>query len=148
MDTRRKKVNFPELQSSTVKVLRMDNLWVFFYFNDTNNYDLITIRLKKLYLICLPDTPEVVLDIASLDQNSQDNRDSLRHLQRKWPTSFWTQFKMLAWRNAKQSRWRIFDECLLAHSAFVAVFYCILYYQIPQTTETLRDRMGAVSIYY
>ena len=54
---------------------------------------------------------------------------------------------MLAWRNAKQSRWRIFDERILTHSAIVAVFYCIIYYQIPQTTETLRDRMGAVSNY-
>nr|XP_022319289.1 ABC transporter G family member 14-like [Crassostrea virginica] len=109
------------------------------YVNGVNHDAILCIRYQKK-----KDTPEVFLDAASLNQNSHDNHDSFRHLQRKWPTSFWTQFKMLAWRNAKQSRWRIFDERILTHSAIVAVFYCIIYYQIPQTTETLRDRMGAV----
>lgn len=90
------------------------------------------------------DTSEVVLEISSLEKGFQERVELTQPLRKKWPTSFWTQFKMLAWRNAKQSRWRIFDDCVLAHATIIAIAYCILYYQIPGTTETLRDRMGAV----
>lgn len=90
-------------------------------------------------------TSEIVLDISSLEKGVQARVETTGPSHnKKWPTSFWTQFKMLSWRNAKQSRWRIFDDCVLAHAAIVAVAYCVLYYQIPDTIETLRDRMGAV----
>lgn len=101
---------------------------------------------QNIFVLLDACTSEIVLDISSLEKGVQARVETTGpSYNKKWPTSFWTQFKMLSWRNAKQSRWRIFDECILAHAAIVAIAYCVLYYQIPDTIETLRDRMGAVS---
>ncbi|XP_061178497.1 uncharacterized protein LOC133187152 isoform X2 [Saccostrea echinata] len=88
------------------------------------------------------DPTEIVLDVSSLEHVSTSNLE--RSINRKWAASFWTQFRMLSWRNAKQSRWRIFDECILGQALIVGIIFCVIYYQIPSSNDTLRDRMGAV----
>ncbi|XP_062571630.1 uncharacterized protein LOC134233657 isoform X2 [Saccostrea cucullata] len=88
------------------------------------------------------DPTEIALDVSTHEHVSTPYLE--RPLNRKWAASFWTQFRMLSWRNAKQSKWRIFDECNLIHTLIVASIYCVLYYQIPVSNDTLRDRMGAV----
>ncbi|XP_062604374.1 uncharacterized protein LOC134266152 [Saccostrea cucullata] len=88
------------------------------------------------------DPAEIALDVSTLEHVSTGNIE--RPVNRKWAASFWTQFRMLSWRNAKQSKWRIFDKCNLIHTLIIASIYCVLYYQIPVSNDTLRDRMGAV----
>ncbi|XP_061184373.1 uncharacterized protein LOC133192373 [Saccostrea echinata] len=88
------------------------------------------------------DPTEIVLNVSSLKHVSTSNLE--RPLNTKWAASFWTQFRMLSWRNAKQSKWRIFDECNLIHALIVGSIFCVIYYQIPSSNDTLRDRMGAV----
>lgn len=65
---------------------------------------------------------------------------------RRWPTSFWTQFKMLNWRSYKQSKGRIFHKFDIIQAACIATVASILYFQIDSTVKTVRDRMGLVSI--
>ncbi|XP_033747907.1 ABC transporter G family member 14-like [Pecten maximus] len=65
---------------------------------------------------------------------------------RRWPTSFWTQFKMLNWRSYKQSKGRIFHKFDLIQSACIASFASVLYFQIDNSVKTVRDRMGLVSM--
>ncbi|XP_061180331.1 uncharacterized protein LOC133188869 [Saccostrea echinata] len=90
------------------------------------------------------DPTEIVLDVSSVEHVAIHN--PRRPLNRKWATSFWTQLRMLCWRNAKQSKWRIFDVCRVAQALIIGATVCIVYYQIPNSNDTLRDRMGAVFI--
>ncbi|XP_056007788.1 uncharacterized protein LOC125666691 [Ostrea edulis] len=88
------------------------------------------------------DPSEVVLDVSSVDDVVTSRVEFSIH--KKWEASFWTQFRMLCWRNTKQSKWRIFDDCTIAHTLIVCCVFCVIYYQIPHTIDTLRNRMGAV----
>ncbi|XP_060063730.1 uncharacterized protein LOC132544179 [Ylistrum balloti] len=65
---------------------------------------------------------------------------------RRWSTSIWTQFKMLNWRSYKQSKGRIFEKFDLLQAAFIASFASILFFQIDDSINTVRDRMGLVTI--
>ncbi|XP_021349693.1 ABC transporter G family member 14-like isoform X1 [Mizuhopecten yessoensis] len=65
---------------------------------------------------------------------------------RRWPTSFWTQFKMLNWRSYKQSKGRILHKFDLIQSAFIAAFVSRLFYQTEDSVNTVRDRMGLLMI--
>ena len=76
--------------------------------------------------------------------NMKDVADEERPIIRTWPTSFYTQYKMLTWRNFKQSKGRIFDRAETALALFIAILGGLLYFRIPNTLETFRDRLGLV----
>ena len=65
----------------------------------------------------------------------------------KWPTSFQTQFKMLTWRNFKQSKGRILHLYDVIKYIVVAAIIGTLYYQIQQNEDTVRDRVGLVTMF-
>jgi hypothetical protein len=92
----------------------------------------------------LLDPSEIMLDVSSLDHVVSNDVEF--PINKKWGASFWTQFRMLCWRNTKQSKWRIFDDCTVAHTLIVCCAFCIIYYQIPHTIDSLRNRMGSVRI--
>ena len=64
----------------------------------------------------------------------------------RWPTSFQTQFKMLTWRNFKQSKGRILHLYDVIKYIVVAAIIGTLYYQIQQNEDTVRDRVGLVTM--
>ncbi|WAR01372.1 AB22G-like protein [Mya arenaria] len=62
----------------------------------------------------------------------------------RWPTGFWTQFRMLTWRNYKQSKGRLFQYHDLVFFAVMSAIVSLLFFQIPNTADVFRDRMGLV----
>ncbi|XP_046556843.1 ABC transporter G family member 22-like [Haliotis rubra] len=64
------------------------------------------------------------------------------HHGRRYPTSFWMQYKMHMWRTYKQSRGRILSLHSVIGSLALAVIVGIIWFQIPRTADTVRDRMG------
>ncbi|XP_052797603.1 uncharacterized protein LOC128229820 [Mya arenaria] len=70
--------------------------------------------------------------------------DYVQNKQTRWPTDFWTQFKMLTWRNYKQSKSRIFEYHDLMHFAVMAAVAGVLFFQIPKDADVFRDRMGLI----
>ncbi|XP_056008436.1 uncharacterized protein LOC125666368 [Ostrea edulis] len=88
------------------------------------------------------DPTGIVLDVSSLQHMAITS--PARSLNRKWGISFWTQFRMLCWRNVKQSRSRVFDECIIAHALIFGCVFSVIYYQMTHSLDTFHDRMGAV----
>ncbi|XP_067673746.1 uncharacterized protein [Haliotis asinina] len=59
-----------------------------------------------------------------------------------YPTSFWTQYKMHMWRTYKQSHGRILSLHAIIGSLVLAVVVGIIWFQMPRTSVSVRDRMG------
>ncbi|XP_046351559.2 ABC transporter G family member 22-like [Haliotis rufescens] len=60
----------------------------------------------------------------------------------RYPTSFWTQYKMHMWRTYKQSRGRILSMHSIIGMLALAVIVGFIWFQIPRTADSVRDRMG------
>ncbi|WAR01365.1 AB22G-like protein [Mya arenaria] len=68
-------------------------------------------------------------------------KHNAQNTQAKWPTNVWTQFRMLSWRNYKQSKSRIFEYHDLIYFAVTAAVCGVLFFQIPKDADVFRDRM-------
>ncbi|KAL3885005.1 hypothetical protein ACJMK2_025104 [Sinanodonta woodiana] len=86
---------------------------------------------------------------VAINSDSSDNRTVKETLEetQKWPTSFSTQLRMLSWRTFKVSRGRILHLYELLQALILAVVLGLVFFQIPHTIESIRDRMGLVRIY-
>ncbi|XP_046556875.1 ABC transporter G family member 22-like [Haliotis rubra] len=62
----------------------------------------------------------------------------------RWPTCFWTQYKMLNWRTFKQSRGRILSKYAISNALILATVVGILWFQMERTHKNIRDRMGMI----
>lgn len=62
-----------------------------------------------------------------------------------WPTSFWIQYRMLTWRQFKQSKGTILDHYEVISALIMAVVGGMIYFQTEYSYRTLRDKMGTVS---
>ncbi|CAI9722128.1 ABC transporter G family member 21-like [Octopus vulgaris] len=60
----------------------------------------------------------------------------------KWPTSFWTQFRWLAWRNFKQSKTRIVSKFEIFRTISLGIAIGLLYFQTERTEDRIRDVKG------
>eukprot|EP00106_Octopus_bimaculoides_P007545 XP_014774987.1 PREDICTED: ABC transporter G family member 14-like [Octopus bimaculoides] len=60
----------------------------------------------------------------------------------KWPTSFWTQFRWLAWRNFKQSKSRIVSKFEIFRTISLGIAIGLLYFQTERTEDRIRDVKG------
>ncbi|XP_052269377.1 uncharacterized protein LOC127870861 isoform X3 [Dreissena polymorpha] len=89
------------------------------------------------------DPGSVRMSLLDLD-NDLDAKDSVTNDNQKWPTGFWTQYSQLTIRTFKQSRSRILTVNKCAENLLVCAFVCLIFFQLPRTEDTLRDRMGAV----
>ncbi|OWF52254.1 ABC transporter G family member 14 [Mizuhopecten yessoensis] len=88
-----------------------------------------------------------LMHVRTFSDDGKTGGDAVeRETTRRWPTSFWTQFKMLNWRSYKQSKGRILHKFDLIQAAFIAAFASILFFQIEDSANTVRDRMGLVMI--
>ena len=69
-------------------------------------------------------------------------------LDQKWPTGWVTQYIQLTLRTFRQSRTRIMSKLKILESVVLCILVSLVWFQLPRTEETLRDRMGAVSSLY
>ena len=65
---------------------------------------------------------------------------------RKWPTGFLTQYKHLTIRAFKLSRSNILDISKILQQVVICAIFSLIWFQLPRSEDTLRDRMGAVSM--
>ncbi|KAK3084059.1 hypothetical protein FSP39_007436 [Pinctada imbricata] len=70
-----------------------------------------------------------------------DNLDNNSH-GKIWPTTFWTQYYLLTWRNFKQVKGRLFRVPLTLPVLWTALILGMMYFHISKELDTLRDRMG------
>ena len=68
-------------------------------------------------------------------------------MKRKQNGRFWTQYKNLTLRSFKLSAVRILDRVKLIENILICLIVSAIWFQLPRSEETLRDRMGAVSIH-
>ncbi|CAH1772251.1 unnamed protein product [Owenia fusiformis] len=70
---------------------------------------------------------------------------------KKWMTSWWTQYSVLTQRNLYQAKDRILSKFNIIQTLFLAVLASLFWFQIERTEVTLRDRIGLIfftSIYF
>lgn len=65
---------------------------------------------------------------------------------KKWPTGFFVQYKYLTIRTFQLAKSRHLDPTKLVENAVVCLLFTLIWFQLPRVEETVRDRMGAVSI--
>lgn len=63
---------------------------------------------------------------------------------KKWPTGFLTQYKQLTLRTFKTSKSQMFSKFKLIETVVLTAIVSLIWFQLPRTEETLRDRMGVV----
>ncbi|XP_052074941.1 uncharacterized protein LOC127712505 [Mytilus californianus] len=73
-----------------------------------------------------------------------DKEETSVHSHHAWPTSFWTQYRMLTWRQFRQSKGRILHKYEIIQSILLALLGGILYFQTDYSYRTLRDKMGTI----
>jgi len=84
---------------------------------------------------------------SSLLEIDVDKENVFDEAKTKWPTGFWTQYKNLTLRSFKLSAVRILDRVKLIENILICLIVSAIWFQLPRSEETLRDRMGAVSIH-
>ncbi|XP_045171648.2 uncharacterized protein LOC123533818 isoform X2 [Mercenaria mercenaria] len=62
--------------------------------------------------------------------------------QQRWPCGFYTQFRMLFWRNFKQSRGRILHLFGVIHYVVIAAFVSMAFFKISSDAKDSRDKMS------
>ncbi|KAK3101924.1 hypothetical protein FSP39_007394 [Pinctada imbricata] len=62
----------------------------------------------------------------------------------KWPTGFLMQYKHLTIRAFKLSRPQILDVTKLVQNVVICAIFSLIWFQLPRSEDTLRDRMGAI----
>ncbi|XP_046851488.1 ABC transporter G family member 9-like isoform X2 [Xenia sp. Carnegie-2017] len=83
-----------------------------------------------------------------MDNSSEDSDDDngyhgfhLDHRD-KWPTSFWTQFRVLTHRTFKQSMPIILSKLNLVQNVLLALIIGLIWFQVPHKEESINDRRG------
>ena len=82
-----------------------------------------------------------LVDLAEDREVAYKDSDS----DQKWPTGWATQYIQLTLRTFRQSRTRIMSKLKILESVVLCILVSLVWFQLPRTEETLRDRMGAVS---
>lgn len=99
----------------------------------------------KYYFSKKTETDSVHVSLVHLDgQESNHTFEDQSHSQ-KWATGWVTQYVQLTKRTFRQSRTRILSRLKIMESVLLCLLVSIVWFQLPHTEETLRDRMGAVS---
>ncbi|KAK3084820.1 hypothetical protein FSP39_019556 [Pinctada imbricata] len=76
------------------------------------------------------------------DMTTKETTKAGEQTARVWPNSFWAQYKILTWRNYRQAKGRIIDRKTTIQALIVGLVGGLVYFQIPDTLDTFRDRMG------
>lgn len=85
--------------------------------------------------------------VSLMELDKADNVSSSRTPldDKKWPTGFLTQYKQLTLRTFKTSKSQMFSKFKLIETVVLTAIVSLIWFQLPRTEETLRDRMGVVS---
>lgn len=88
--------------------------------------------------------------VSLMELDKADNVSSSRTPldDKKWPTGFLTQYKQLTLRTFKTSKSQMFSKFKLIETVVLTAIVSLIWFQLPRTEETLRDRMGVVSTVY
>ncbi|PVD33949.1 hypothetical protein C0Q70_05211 [Pomacea canaliculata] len=98
----------------------------------------------KYYFSQKTETDSVHVSLVHLDgQESNHTFEDQSHTQ-KWATGWVTQYVQLTTRTFRQSRTRILSRLKIMESVLLCLLVSIVWFQLPHTEETLRDRMGAL----
>ncbi|KAK3609946.1 hypothetical protein CHS0354_011775 [Potamilus streckersoni] len=89
---------------------------------------------------------EESVQIATRDSSDQRTVKETLQETKKWPTYFSTQLHMLSWRTFKVSRGRILHLYELLQSIILAVALGLVFFQVPHTIGSIRDRMGLLYV--
>ncbi|KAL5007552.1 hypothetical protein ScPMuIL_016358 [Solemya velum] len=84
------------------------------------------------------DAGSVHISLMELDE------PDLFEIEKKWPTSFVTQFRYLTKRSFQQSRTRIFNKLKVLETLILSFLMGLIWFRLPLTEHTLRDRMGVL----
>ena len=95
-----------------------------------------------LFFILLGSTQSAI-ELCAVDVNNTE--ELLSTTLQKWPTSFWTQYRMLTWRTFKQSKGHVMNKYDFVQCILVALIAGAVFFQIDLSFRTLRDAMGVVS---
>nr|XP_022290386.1 ABC transporter G family member 22-like [Crassostrea virginica]XP_022290391.1 ABC transporter G family member 22-like [Crassostrea virginica]XP_022290399.1 ABC transporter G family member 22-like [Crassostrea virginica] len=87
----------------------------------------------------------VHVSLMELDK-SEEGQSSKVHLhdKKKWPTGFFTQYTQLTLRTFKTSKSQIFSKFKLIETVVLTCIVSLIWFQLPRTEETLRDRLGVL----
>ena len=83
--------------------------------------------------------------IVSFDTIASVSKSLAGTNRKRWPTGFFTQFRMLTWRNYKQAKGRVLHPYDVMKYTFLAVVIGALFFQIRQDEDSVRDRQGMVT---
>ena len=93
-----------------------------------------------IYLIYFP---EIHISLMELDNEEQEiGKKSGRDA--KWPSGFITQYTQLTVRTFRNSKSLIYSKLKVIETVILCVLISLIWFQLPRTEETLRDRMGVV----
>ena len=117
------------------------------FFHPSAHLLLLCVLYCHIYaFVFLSKTDDVhvsLMDIVETGDPEVSYRD--HDSQRKWPTGWFTQYIQLTLRTFRQSRTRIMSRLKILESVLLCLLVSLVWFQLPRTEETLRDRMGAVS---
>lgn len=85
----------------------------------------------------------VHISLMELDK-ADDVSSTTPFIDKKWPTGFLTQYKQLTLRTFKTSKSQIFSKFKLIETVVLTAMVSLMWFQLPRTEETLRDRMGVL----
>ena len=85
--------------------------------------------------------------VSLVDLNNADE-PKISSLYDKWPTGFLTQFSQLFVRSFKQSKTKMYSKFKIFETTFLCVLLSLIWFQLPKSENTLRDRMGVVSLLF
>ena len=87
----------------------------------------------------------VHVSLMELDKSEKGQSSKVHlHDKKKWPTGFFTQYTQLTLRTFKTSKSQIFSKFKLIETVVLTCIVSLIWFQLPRTEETLRDRLGVV----
>ncbi|XP_061166801.1 uncharacterized protein LOC133175708 [Saccostrea echinata] len=78
-----------------------------------------------------------LMDLDEISASSANNK-------KKWPSGFVTQYIYLTIRSFQLAKSRFMDPTKILEHVVICLIYALIWFQLPRTEETVRDRMGAI----
>lgn len=85
---------------------------------------------------------KTISSASSFASDDLNHENGFNHTYDKWPTSFWTQVKILTKRNFYEARGRMLSKLNWIQTIGLALVTGCIWYQIQRTEETINDVKG------